>query len=329
DMAERMPLAPELDRLGRRPVERRRLARRVDRMIVAALARIRAAEALKALPDLVAGLAAALVIDAGARAGAAPGAVAGALAALGLMLAPLRDLASVWNFHSAWRAAAAKAHAALDRPQRGTGAGRQALPGGPAGIEIRALPLPSGRHLSLSLAPGARHALDLPTRDAAALMDVLQGLEPVAQDRVRLSGLCLTGLSRGTLRRGVVRVGARPAILQGSLRRALTLGVARRRDDAALVKMARAEGLGPLLDRLGGLDGRVREGGRDLGPDERVALALVRARQLRPRLLLVEAEVAAADPALRSRIEAFAAETGATLVSAARTATVPAEATAT
>ncbi|MBD3739003.1 MAG: hypothetical protein IE938_21450, partial [Pseudomonas balearica] len=51
EMAERMPLAPELDRLGRRPTELRQLRKRTEKMIRAALHRLFWAEMLKALPD--------------------------------------------------------------------------------------------------------------------------------------------------------------------------------------------------------------------------------------------------------------------------------------
>jgi len=82
EMAERMPMAPHLDRLGRRGTELAQLDKRTDAMVKAALRHRLAAETLKALPDLAAGVAAALVILAGHRAGLSAGSIAAALAAL-------------------------------------------------------------------------------------------------------------------------------------------------------------------------------------------------------------------------------------------------------
>lgn len=161
DMSERMPLAPELDRLGRRNIESEQLDYRIRRMIRAAIARIHLAESMKAVPDILAGSASMLIILSGFQQGATPGVIAGGLAALGLMITPLRDLATVWNLHSAWHSAAIKAEAALSRRQRNNRRGDQALPKGPANIAISGLELPSDNHLDLDLAAGEAATLEL------------------------------------------------------------------------------------------------------------------------------------------------------------------------
>ncbi|SFQ63963.1 ATP-binding cassette, subfamily B/ATP-binding cassette, subfamily C, CydC [Roseivivax halotolerans] len=323
EMSERMPLAPHLDRLGRRRTERRQLDKRIDRMVAAAVARLRLSEALKAVPDALAGLAAVAILVAGERAGASPGSIAGGLAALGLVLSPMRDLASVWNLHSAWRQAARKAEVALDRSQRGTYTETRRLPSGPAEIEIVDMPLPSGRTMSLHLAPGA--VVELPARDGDGdfALRALAGLEDVPAGRIRLSGVCITRLSRGALRRGVALVGATPPILQGSLRRALTMGVTDRLADDRLEALAREAGLGPTLDRLGGLDGTVREGARNLSGAEGAAISLVRARQLTPRLVLLEDSTGSLDVQMQERIASWLSATGATVLRQAGAMRVP------
>lgn len=323
EMSERMPLAPQLDRLGRSRTERRQLDKRIERMVTAAVARLRLSEALKAVPDALAGLAAVAILMAGARAGASPGTIAGGLAALGLVLSPMRDLASVWNLHSAWRQAARKAQAALDRAQRGAYADSQRLPSGPAAIEIADLPLPSGRALNLHLAPGAVAELSARDGDGDFALRALAGLEDVPPDRVRLSGICITRLSRGALRRGVVVLGAAPPILQGSLRRALSMGVIERLADDDLEALAREAGLGPTLDRLGGLDGPVREGARNLSGSEAAAISLVRARQLAPRLVLLEATTGSLDARMQERIADWLSARGATVLRQAGAMPVP------
>ena len=288
EMAERMPMAPELDRMGRRPTELRSLRKRTERMIRAALQRMFWAESLKALPDAVAGLAACAVIVTGAQTGTGTGTIAGALAAIGLVLTPLRDLASVWNFRAAHLAAHRKCVATLARDQRAVGAGDKRLPDGPVRLCLRDLPMPQGGALSLDVSPGDRQTLACDPRDADALFSALCGLEQVPPGSVTLSGLCLTELSRGSLRRGVQRLDSHPAVLKGSIRRNLALGLRQVPSDAKLVRVACEVGLGDLLERRGGLGGALAEGGRDLSAGERSALSLARIMLGAPQLVLLD-----------------------------------------
>ncbi|MGC9419899.1 MAG: ABC transporter transmembrane domain-containing protein [Rhodovulum sp.] len=300
EMAERMPLAPELDRLGRRPTECKRLDRRTSAMVRAALDRVRLAEALKALPDVLAGLAAVTILALGARLGLGTGTIAGALAALGLMLNPMRDLASVGNIFAAWQAARAKASAALGRPQRG-GYGRRSLPKGPVDLRIRGLDLPSGRRLDLTAKPGAIRSLTLPEQDSAFVFAALARLEPAPEGAIALSGRPLSDLSRGSLRRNVARVGCDIAVMQGSLRSALTMGGPRRTDTELQARLARI-GVDGILSLAGGVDARILEGGRNLSPSQRLAISLFRAAEQRPRLVLLDASLALATPVARKAV---------------------------
>lgn len=314
EMAERMPLAPELDRMGRRPAEIRQLRKRTERMIHAALHRLFWAEALKALPDAVAGLAACAVIVAGAHYGASTGTIAGALAAIGLVLTPLRDLASVWNFHAAYLAARKKCNAALSRAQRATGQGDTRLPTGPLRVTVRDLPMPQGNTLSLDIAAGKTHALTCTPDEADTLFSALCGLEPVPPGHISLSGHGLTDLSRGSLRRGVHRLSSAPVVLKGSLRRSLSLGLLNRPSDAKLRKTAQAAGLRTLMNRIGGLDGALAEGGRNLSPADRSALSLARILLGKPQLVLLEDGVWHLDPDARDTLAAHIHRTGATIL---------------
>lgn len=288
EMAERMPLAPELDRMGRRPTELRQLRKRTKQMIRAALHRLFWAEMLKALPDAVAGVAACAVIVTGAQSGTSTGTIAGALAAIGLVLTPLRDLASVWNFRAAYFAARKKCLAALAREQRETGHGDTRLPNGPIDVVIQDLPTSGGSLLSLNIPAGETCALPCAPGDADVLFSALCGLEPVPRDHIILSGLCLTDLSRGSLRRGVHRLTSTPVVLKGSLRRNLALGLQNRPSEAKLGKAAKTAGLSALVDRIGGLDGALSEGGRDLSSADRSALSLARILLGKPQLVLLE-----------------------------------------
>lgn len=311
EMAERMPLAPQLDRLGRRGKELALLERRTNGMIRVALRHRLNAETLKALPDLAGGLAAALLILAGHRQGVGPAAIAAALAALGLLLAPLRDLGGVWNHRAAYRAAATKAEAALSRKTRDLYRGDLGLAKGPLDVSFEGVALPSGQTLNLRIKRGTRACLPVGELDCQMIRDILLGLDTPSSGRVLLSGVDLRELSRGSLRRGVLRVGPGPDILQGSLRRVLLMGATHRVEDAALEEIAKAAGLGSLIDRLGGLGGTVREGGRNLTQGERIGICVARVRLMRPRLILVDREC---DDAARARIAAHLKTRAATVI---------------
>lgn len=311
DMAERMPLAPRLDRLGRRGKELAQLDKRTEAMIRAALRHRLSAETLNALPDLAAGIAAALVILAGHRAGLGTGNIAAALAVLGLLLSPLRDLGGVWNHRAAFRAASIKAHAALSRQKRDLYRAGQGLPKGPVDVTFEDVPLPSGPSLNLHTKGGTEAHLAIGELDARAVGDMLLGLDTPTAGRILLSGVDLRDLSRGSLRRNVQCLGANPELLQGSLRRALLMGCDHRPDEATLEHLARDVGLGPLLDRLGGLSGTVLEGGKNLTHTERLALSLARVRLSQPKLLLLGPEV---DESIRMRLSSHLRKRNTTVI---------------
>lgn len=313
EMAERMPLAPELDRMGRRPAELRSLRKRTGDMIRAGVQRLCWAESLKALPDAVAGLAACAVIVTGAQAGVGSGTIAGALAALGLAAAPLRDLASVWNFRAAYLAAHRKCAAALARGGRGVGNGGTRLPAGAVHLRLRAGAL-AGIGAPLDVPAGARHDLTCDLRSADALFAALCGLEPMAQGAVRLSGVCLTQVSRGSLRRGVLRLDSAPLLLHGTLRRNLALGLSERPSDARLLRAATKAGLGAWLVRSGGLDGTTAEAGRDLAAQERSAVSLARMLLGRPKLALLGDALLHLDPKAQQALAVHLGRCGTTVL---------------
>ncbi|TGN61613.1 ABC transporter ATP-binding protein [Paracoccus liaowanqingii] len=290
EMAERMPMAPHLDRLGRRGTELALLDRLTDRMVSAALRQRLTVESLKAVPDAAAGVAAAAVMILGHQLELQAGTIAASLAVLGLLVTPLRDLGAAWDYWSAFRAAAVKATAALDRRPRDLYRAGRSLPSGPVAVGLSKVQLSSGRLLTRKILPGVVEVIPLAPCDALILHNLLLGLDDPGTGTILLSGIDLRDLSRGTLRRNVALVGPSPQILQGSLRRALTLGCDTRPDDQRLVRLATAQGLQPLLTRLGGLHGRVQEGGRNLTDAERDAISLVRLHLLRPKLVLVAPE---------------------------------------
>lgn len=292
DMAERLPIAPELAALGRRNLELRLIRRRAARLMQAAQARTTRGEAMRVLPDALSGLAAAALIWWGARIGLPTGSIAAGLAVLALAARPMRDLMGVTDRAGAFRAAHAKLVSALARPlartdaSEGPAARTARLQSGALGLELRDVDAGNGVLTTLSLDPGGR--ADLPAgTDADRLFSAITGLEPVRSGAIRLNDVSIQELSPGSLRRSVFRIGSHPLVLKGSLRRALTLGLSDRPDDEAIQKRLQGAGLLWLLDKLGGLDNRLTEGARTLSTEARVEVSVLRAALGRPGLLLI------------------------------------------
>ena len=266
EMGERIPLAPELRLMGRMPRERPALARRTGRMVRAAVARARGAASLRAVPDAVAGMAGAAVLATALTGRAGPAETAGALAALALMVQPMRELAGVRNRRRAWRAARDRilrllAFAPMARLPAPSGT-RQRTPGEPPMLTFERVTAPPLLRFEATAPRGRRVAILGPNgAGKSALLALAAGLEAPRHGAVRLDGRRATRLADAERAARLCHVGARSPILAGSLRRALTMGAVRRPCDTAVALTARGFGLGAVLDRLGGLGGRVAEGG--------------------------------------------------------------------
>lgn len=291
DMSERIPHAPELHLLGRIAAEEANLARRTEALIDAALDRAKGAALLRALPDAISGLAAASLLFVAFKTGATVAETAGALAALGLMVQPLRDLAGVWDRHRAWVAARDKCLKLLNLPtldrcnaevgdQLADRAQSLRFDGVTAGclqqIEITAQ---AGRKIAIVGGNGA---------GKSTLLSLAAGLEQPIQGQVTLGGRSPSRLSAVERQAMISLIGTRSPILAGSLRRALTMGIAKRPDDAAILAKAHEFGLAEVIARLDGLDGRVAEQGRNLSAGEIRRLHLTRAALSASRLALLD-----------------------------------------
>jgi ABC-type multidrug transport system fused ATPase/permease subunit len=291
DMSERIPHAPELRLLGRLDTERRHLLRRTERLVESAMTRARGAALLRAIPDAVSGIAAAAVFLAALNSGAAGAEAAAALAMLGLVLQPMRDLAGVWDRQRAWVAARDKCDALLSTPtlRRPRGKGTDPVPDAPPAVCFSSVS--AGRLVGVDITAPAGAAIAIVGGNGAGkstLLGLAAGLEQPRDGAVTIGQRPAAGLTALERRRLVALVGTRSPILAGSLRRALTMGGAQRPDDAEILAEAGRFGLDHVIERLGGLDGRVAEGGRNLSAGEARRILLTRAALARPRLMLLD-----------------------------------------
>ena len=291
DMTERIPHAPELRLLGRTRTEAARLKRRTQKLIASAMDRARAAAILRAVPDAVSGIAAALVFLVALRNGVPTAETAGALAALGLMIQPMRDLAGVWDRHRAWVAARDKCIKMLAKPKlrRSRIGSGEPLPESPQALRFSDVSTGLLADIAIEATAGQKVAIVGGNGvGKSTLLSLAAGLERPIEGEVTLGSRAPSSLSAPERRRVIALVGARSPILAGSLRRALTMGVAGRPDDAAILAKAETFGLKDVIDRVGGLDGRVAEAGRSLSSGEARRVLLTRAALSAPTLMLLD-----------------------------------------
>lgn len=304
DMSERIACAPELRLMGRLDIERRKLRERTSKLMDAAIHRAKGAGVLDAIPDAAAGLAIAALFAAAILSGAAAAEIAGCMAALSVLTHPMRRLAGVWDRHRAFIAARAKCERLLSAPRlkRKRTRPAQALPSERANtvgahVEFENVTAGSLKNVSAKVAPGARIAL-LGANGAgkSTLLALAAGLEQPAKGSVSIHGVSPASMTASERRRAIAYVGARSPILAGTMRRALTMGCATRPSDEIILKRADEFGLLCAIERLGGLDGVVREGARNLSAGQARRLMLVRAALARPKLLLLDEPDDVLDP---------------------------------
>lgn len=290
DMAERMPIAPDLGHLGRRSSELRRIVRRTERMVLASVNRVHYSEWLKSVPDVISGVAALGVIWIGNSHDVNTGTIAGGLSALVIALKPMRDLAGVWNHWSAFKTAHLKLVDVMRRPTRRAGPGGKRLrEGQPLSVRCKELNLNPLSNLSNLIRPGSRVLIKGGNGTGKSrLLRALSGLEKPESGNIRLDGKDIQQLSQGSLRRSVWRISDDVTILGATFRKNLTMGLDARPTDSEIEDVLTDVGFSRKLAVKGGLDGRVAEGGRDLSAGERVKIVLARAMLAQPGLVLID-----------------------------------------
>lgn len=309
DMSERLALAPELRLAGRMTQELARLDRLTAQLERSALNLARRTALLRAAPDVAGALAGAGAMLACWRAGAPGAELAGGLAAVAIMTAQLRDLSGVWTRRRAYTAARARLEALLAAPRMPHGGARTRLRSGPPELRFEGVDAGPLRGFAARIAAAETIALCGPTGSGkSTLLRLAVGLEAPAAGRVRLGGLAPGRLAPADRTRALLYLSDRPLILSGSLRRAVAMGLPRRPDDAELQAAIARVGLGAALDRLGGLDGAVAEGGRDLSAGERARIALARLALNPTALALLDQPEAGLDEAGRAILVALLTE---------------------
>lgn len=290
DMSERVPYAPELRLMGRMQIEQRSLMRRTERMISAAIKRVRARAFLRAIPDSISAIAAASVFYAAFLANIRAAEVAGSLAAVGLMIQPMRNLAGVWDRYQAWIAARNKCVKLLQQqPLIIPEPPKSSFICKPKTLNFENITFGILKNINVKAHKGQKIAIiGSNGTGKSTLLKLAAGLEEPETGRVLLGDRSPIGLSARNRKQMIDFVSMRTPILAGSLRRALTMGTAKKPPDRLIENMVKTYGLTGVLERLEGLDGKVAEGGANLSSGEVRRLMLARAALSGAHLLLLD-----------------------------------------
>ena len=292
-MMERVGRAPYMRVLGRVKKDQARLVKQGENLSDNAIARTRRIEIMRSMPDVCMSLAAGAFLLLSATQHLGPGIAAAGLAVLGIVTASLRNLSNVWNYYCSWRVAREKALAIFNKPTIDIGTGTQEkLPRGPLSVEVCGKVIDNKTHFDWTIEANAHGVLLGREIDVSRLMNVIAGLEPVSDGYVRLGGVRLQDINPSGLQRRTHYVSEHSPILQGSLRRAVTTGCARRPSDTVINEVIRTYGLSYLAQRIGGLSGRVVENGRNLTLQERYRLLFARITLAKPSIILIDLTIA-------------------------------------
>lgn len=290
DMSERAPYAAELRLMGRMRIEQDSLLRKTHSLISASIDRVKAQSLLRAVPDAVSALAAAGVFYAAFKANIRAAEVAGALAAVGLMIQPMRDLAGVWDRYRAWIAARDKCIKLLSQSTlKSPAAPKTKFVCEPKSLKLSKISFGPLENIDVEAAKGEKIAILGPNGSGkSTILKLAAGLEAPDQGEVLLGDRSPISLGAGDRKRMIDYISMRTPILSGSLRRAFTMGIAKTPKDLVIKKMAEAYGLDKVLDRLGGLDGKVAEWGANLSSGEIRRVMLTRAALSGAHLMLLD-----------------------------------------
>jgi len=316
DLSERIPLAPQLRLMGRMPIERKVLKRRNGTLLQAARRRAAGRGGLDAIVDAVASCSAGGILLTAVMTGAPLANVAASLAALSIAITPMRRLSGVWDQHRAWRVAAQKCARLLSMPAlkgrkaktspdlqttqaetNPTRTNEHAATLTYDGLVLSGLRGGTTATLSATIDPGTKLAvIGRNGSGKSQLLTISAGLQRATGGRVLIDGRPPTPGKAAQDRHTIVYLSKTTPILNGSVRRALTMQGATDCDDVQIHEALETYGLETCVAAMGGLDGRISENGQNLSTGERRRLLMVRAALARPQLLILDGIDDALDP---------------------------------
>lgn len=333
-VAEALLHAPAMRHLGTAGPELRFLLRAGKRIAESQVRRTLAAGRVRRLPELLGGVAYAVVVlaataspdDLGRRA-----ASAGVLLMLsGMLVGQVRDLAGAWTYRLSFvearrRIAGGLRRSVLAEPAAPT----QIECAGPASVSFRKVWFaPALTGVSIAAGAGDRVWILGPSGSGKSLLLRLAArLTDTVGGEVRIGGVNVRQLGSKELSGSVRLVSPEIPLFRGSLRANVVQG-AENHDPVELHRIVELCGLlAPDSQLENGLDSAIADAGSNLPSGLRARVALARALVCRPRVLLIDDPVFLLDRGARTVLDRVLAQVDATVLVVGSTAVAPIEAT--
>ena len=314
DMMERVGIAPSIRTLGRTRADQKLLERRGEDLADASQKRASQRELLKCLPDIVLGLGGVTILFLTMQHDLPASQAAAGLAIVSIMSMPLRNLAHVWDIHCSWRIAHEKSLSIFNMKSVPKSAGIVTLPNGPLSVEIKEARVSGVSLHDADLASGGLMVLSGFEIDTTLFLNTIGGIERLESGQIKIGGVDLCKVKPRDLAHRTTKISMNTPILQGSFRRALTLGCKPRPQDEEILAAVKKFGLCALVERLGGLSGRVYENGRNLSDSEKIRMYFAGAHLVRPSLMLIDLPDALMDPETKDYVLNYLTESACTVV---------------
>jgi ABC-type multidrug transport system fused ATPase/permease subunit len=321
NLGEKLSEVALIQAFGREAMELKRLRRQNRRLVQAMVVRARAVALIRSVPEAAGIVATGAMLLVGAlevaRGTATPGAVLAALTVLGLLVMPLRDLARVVDYRSAFLVARDKLASFFAIPRlRPAGESLPPLTPGRGLLRFdRASVAGILDEIDATIEPGSTVAVVGPTgAGKSTLLLLAAGVISPDGGRVLLDEQDLTAHDPASFHTAIGLAMPELPLMRGTIASNLRLRCPRA-TDAELIKIAEICGLDDAADQLPhGLATKVMEGGRNLSAGLQQRLCLARAFVGGPSLVLLDKVDADLDAHGRRVLDCLLARRGATVM---------------
>lgn len=303
-MNERIRFAPQLRIGGQRNKTASVLRKKSQRLKTAAVKKSIVSNSFKAIPDI-----ALAAITAGCFALAfhlqmSTADVAVILAILAIFSQPLKDVAGFWDRRNAFNVASRKCLQILNTPS--VTKGQKLAPKNlqQPDIETTSLKLKALYFAKQKINFGEKILIQGKNGcGKSSYLKIVAGLTPPDKGTVKIGGVNVLTIPEKLRSQLIFYQGTEVAIFKSTFKQALLLQNRSAVSDEVLLETVENFGLSGTLSRLGGLNGKVQESGRNLSAGERKKVALCRAWLSDSKILVLDEIDDALDEASLSLVD--------------------------
>lgn len=302
-MNERVRFAPQLRISGQRSKTIRVLKRKSERLKNAAVKKSVISNCFKAIPDISLAIITAACFALAFYLNMGPADAAVILSILAIFSQPLKDVAGFWDRRHAFNVASRKCLDILNA--RSISSGKKTIPQNllKPGIETSRLVLQGLKYKAQNIAFGEKVLITGENGcGKSTYLRIIAGITQPDKGIVRVGGSNVLKIPENMRSDLLFYQGTEVAIFKGTLKQVLELQLRKSASEQQLLEVIEMFDLVSMFKRVGGLTGKIQEGGRNLSAGERKKIALCRAWLSDSRLLILDEIDDALDKASSSLI---------------------------